>query len=169
MYCVSLKWGHKKHPPVTLQQCLSELNLCCIYKYLVLEITGPLLCRLKLKRSTDKNETFIWIEICFGWKRNSQFEITATSLSRVHVSPVKHKKRRPLDTHFVWPQWVRLLSHTTLELTLYPCYVRRHSVRPSRQACPFIPIRMAVNSWSRPWLGLNLIASHNGHSGQTDQ
>lgn len=28
------------------------------------------------------------------------------------------------------------------------------SIHPSRQACPFIAIRMAVNSWSQPWLGL---------------
>lgn len=63
-------------------------------------------------------------------------------------------KHQLFDTHFVWPQWVRLLSHTTLDLTLFPCYVLRQSIHPPRQACPFIPIRITVNSWSQPWLGL---------------
>lgn len=89
--------------------------------------------------NTEWVSAFIYIRFCFGWKAHSQVEIKYTKLP---------------NTHFVWPLWVKLLSHTTLALTLFPCNVLRQSVHPSQQTCPFIPFRIAVNSWSQPWLEL---------------
>lgn len=160
-------WMFKRHQPLhTLSDfwLVSELNLSEGTWHILPAFGWWLVLILSLCSNLEK-----WIKLLCRMKpsvqTNQQRSFTLDSIrgekQTVPKKPVlflkahdRGMKQQLLNTHFVWPQSVRLLSHTTWDLTLFPCYVVRRSVRPSRQLCPFIPIRMAVNSWSQPWLGL---------------